>query len=207
MRWPIVFLLLSLNLYGMTGFESNADYALLYQVESDTVLYQKKAHDRMPPSSMTKMMTIYVVFDALTRGVLRPEDTFSVSLNAYKKEGSRMFLEPRSVNSLHRLIQGTVVSSGNDAATTIAEGMAGSEQQFSRLMNITASKMKLRNSHFCNASGLPEEDHYSSAFDLMMIAKHTIAHFPDLYKTYYAQREFTHNKINQRSQNRLLWGH
>jgi len=159
---------------------------------------------KLPPASITKLMTAYVVFNALENNQISLEDEVIVSEKAWRAEGSRMFIEVGKKVSVNNLLMGMIVQSGNDASIALAEHIAGSESLFSDLMNQYAYQLNMTNSSFRNASGLPEEDHYSTANDLVILAKAIIEEFPEYYK-WYSTKEFTFNNIKQQNRNSLLW--
>ena len=159
---------------------------------------------KLPPASITKLMTAYVAFQALKSKQISLEDEVIVSEKAWRAEGSRMFIEVGKKVSVNNLLMGMIVQSGNDASIALAEHIAGSEALFSDLMNQYAYQLNMTNSSFRNASGLPDEDHYSTANDLAILAKSIIREFPEYYK-WYSTKEFTFNDITQRNRNSLLW--
>ncbi len=185
------------------GFETSAKQAIVIDYESGAILFEKNADERMSPSSMSKVMTMYLVFDALKKGDLDLEDKFLVSEKAWSKKGSKMFVELGNKIKIEDLIRGVVVQSGNDATIVLAEGMAGSEEAFASALNREAKILGMNNSHFVNASGWPDPDHYSTARDLAVLARATIEEFPELYKIY-AEPEFTYHDIKQANRNPLL---
>ncbi len=189
--------------------ETQAQYAFVMDAGTDAVLLDKNADQRMFPSSMTKMMTAYIVFEKLQKGELRMEDQFAVSEYAWrtggaKSDSSTMYLELGSRPTVEQLIQGVVVQSGNDACIVLAEGLSGSEEAFSDEMNALAQKMGMRDTHFRNSTGYPHADHFSTARDLAILAKHSIEDHPDYYK-FYAEKEYTYNGIRQGNRNPLLY--
>ncbi|MFN0263650.1 D-alanyl-D-alanine carboxypeptidase family protein [Tepidamorphus sp. 3E244] len=189
-------------------FETSAPYAFLLDVDTGSVLLDKQSTERMPPSSMAKLMTMAVVFDMLKDGQLSLEDEFIISEDAWRRGGavsggSTMFAELNSSIALKDLIPGVVVMSGNDASIAIAEGLAGSEQGFARVMNAKAREIGLENSNFTNATGLPDEEMYVTARDLAKVALYIIENHPEFYK-YYAMEDFTWNGVRQRNRNPLL---
>lgn len=155
------------------------------------------------PSSMTKMMTLYLVFEALTEGSLHLDDELPVSENAGSQEGSRSFFEAGSLVKVEDLIRSMIVHSGNDACVVVAERIAGDEAAFAELMNEKAKQFGLKNTHFVNSSGLPHADHYSTVEDLAVISRHLIADFPQYYH-YFSEKTFTANGITQHNRNTLL---
>ena len=186
------------------AIETVAKQAFIFDMETGSVLMNKNADERMPTSSMSKVMTMYMVFDALEGGVLSLSDRLQVSEKAWRKGGSKMFVEVGKSVAVEDLIKGVIVQSGNDAAIVLAEGLQGSEKRFAEVMSETAIRdLGMTNSHFANASGWPDPDHYSTARDLGKLAAGIITRFPQYYD-YYALREFTYNDIRQPNRNPLL---
>jgi D-alanyl-D-alanine carboxypeptidase (penicillin-binding protein 5/6) len=177
-----------------------------YAVDYDTgaVLFAKNEHERMPTSSMSKVMTMYLVFEALKEGRLKLDDTFPVSEKAWKMQGSKMFVPIGANVRVEDLIRGVIIQSGNDATIVLAEGLAGSEEAFAVRMNEKAAELGMKDSHFVNASGWPDPDHYSTAHDLTLLGRALVQNFPEYYK-YYAETEYTYNKIKQGNRNPLLY--
>ncbi len=185
--------------------ETAAKQAILVDVTTGTVLYAKDADTQMPTSSMSKMMTVYVVFDAIKNGKLKMTDELVTSEHAWKQEGSRMFLNVGQHAKVEDLIRGVIVQSGNDAAVVLAEALgSGSESAFADNMNAKAKELGLANSHFVNATGLPDPQHYSTARDLATLAVALIRDFPEDYH-YFSEIEFTYNNIKQGNRNPLLY--
>jgi D-alanyl-D-alanine carboxypeptidase (penicillin-binding protein 5/6) len=174
------------------------------EAETGAVLLDKKADERMPPASMSKVMTAYLVFQYLKEGRAKLDDELPVSERAWRTQGSKMFVPLGGRIKIEELIRGMVIQSGNDACVVLAEGLAGSEQAFVDQMNETAKKLGLTNSHFADVNGLPNPDHYMSARDLALLALRTIKDFPEYYK-YYGEKEFKFNNINQGNRNPLLY--
>jgi D-alanyl-D-alanine carboxypeptidase (penicillin-binding protein 5/6) len=182
-----------------------ARQVILVDNATGAVLYAKDADSQMPTSSMSKMMTMYIVFDALKNGKLHLEEMLPVSEHAWKQEGSRMFLNVGQTAKVEDLIRGVVVQSGNDAAVTLAEALgSGSESAFADLMNTKAKELGMTNSHFMNATGLPDPQHYSTARDLATLAIALQRDFPEDYH-YFSELNFTYNNISQGNRNPLLY--
>lgn len=177
---------------------------ILIDYLSDYVIAEQDIDQRVEPASLTKMMTVYVTDHALKEGRIKPTDKVRISEKAWKMKGSRMFVEVNSSVSVEDLLRGVIVQSGNDASLALAEYIAGSEAHFVELMNAYAQQLGMINTHFTNASGWPDSNHYSSARDMAILAKALIRDFPDTYSIY-AQKEFTYNDIRQENRNRLLW--
>lgn len=156
------------------------------------------------PASLTKLMTAYVVFSALRQEQLHLEDEVTVSETAWRTPGSRMFIEVGKRVSVHDLLLGMIVQSGNDASVALAEHIAGSESVFADIMNQNAQSLSMLSSHFVNVTGLPDDDHYSTARDLATLARAIIQEFPEYYR-WYSVREFKFNGIKQPNRNNLLW--
>ena len=190
------------------NFETRAQHALLMDAETETVLFQKAADEHMPPASMAKLMTVAVVFDAIKNGRLSLDTEFVVSENAWhnggaNSGGSTMFAKLGSSIKVSDLLRGIIIQSANDGCIIIAEGMAGTEKTFANLMNAEARKLGLKDSHFTNATGLPDPDEYVTAHDLAKLARHIIYDDPEFYPIF-AETEFTWNKIRQHNRNPLL---
>ncbi len=177
---------------------------LLVEHNSGTVLAQSNAGERLEPASLTKIMTAYVVFRELAGGNLTLEDQVLVSEKAWRTGGSKMFIEVGKKVSLEDLLKGMIVQSGNDASVALAEHIAGSEETFAELMNTHAERLGMRDTHFVNATGLPHEDHYTTAQDMALVTAASIREFPQYY-AWYADKEFVFNGIKQPNRNRLLW--
>jgi D-alanyl-D-alanine carboxypeptidase (penicillin-binding protein 5/6) len=172
---------------------------------SGQVLIAQSADERFEPASLTKLMTAYLVFAALRDKKLTLEQQVPVSVRAWRAPGSRMFIEPRRPVTLEELIKGMEIQSGNDACIALAEAVAGSEDVFVQMMNREAQRLGMANTHFMNATGLPDAQHYSTARDLYTLAAALIRDFPEDYGRYYAIREYRYNNITQPNRNRLLW--
>lgn len=162
------------------------------------------ADESLAPASLTKIMTTYVVFSALKQGQISLEDEVTISEKAWRAEGSRMFVEVGKRVTVHDLLLGMIVQSGNDASIALAEHIAGSEDVFAEMMNQQAAAIGLHSSHFQNATGLPGDDHRTTARDLATLARALIEEFPEYYPMH-AEKEFTFNGIKQSNRNSLLW--
>lgn len=185
------------------SYETTAKQAILIDLLSGQSLYEKNADEIVDPASMTKMMTIYLIFERLQRGILSLEDEFIVSHKAWKMEGSKMFVEVDKKVKLGDLIHGIIVQSGNDATIVVGEAIAGSEEAFAELMTAKALELGMNNTQFLNASGWPEEGHHSTARDLSILAIAIINNFPEYYHLY-SEKEFTYNGIRQPNRNPIL---
>ncbi|HEX4984455.1 MAG TPA: D-alanyl-D-alanine carboxypeptidase family protein [Burkholderiales bacterium] len=176
---------------------------LLLDYQSRQVLAAHNPGERVEPASLTKLMTAYVVFDALRQKQLTLAQAFTASERAWRAPGSRMFLKPGENVTVEDLLSGLIVQSGNDAAITLAEGTAGSEEAFVEAMNREAARMGMKGTHFANATGLPHPQHYTTATDLATLSRAIIEEFPQ-YFPLYKMREFRHNGITQYNRNQLL---
>lgn len=190
------------------AMETIAREAVLMDAQTGTVLFEKDGDALMPPASMSKLMTVYLVFERLKEGSLSLEEEFVVSENAWRKGnwasgGSTMFLEPGQRVRVEDLLLGIIVQSGNDACVVVAEALAGSEDAFAEMMTEKGREIGLKNSTFRNASGWPHPEHRMTARDLAVLAKRTIQDFPEFYH-YYAERKFTYNAHTQYNRNNLL---
>src|SRR5690348_2835810 len=172
------------------GFTTEAKHAIIVEAETGTVLFNKDADERMPPASMSKMMTAYVVFGLLKSGRAKLTDQLPVSAEAWKTGGSKMFVPVGGSVSIENLLQGMIVQSGNDACIVLAEGLAGSQQAFVEMMNAKAKEIGLTNSHFDDVDGLPDPNHWMTARDLATLAWRTIKDFPEYYH-YYSEKDYS----------------
>ncbi len=203
-----VFLALTASAFGQAAFETKARFAVLMDYESGTVIFQHNADDRLEPASMTKLMTLAVVFNEIRAGRVSLDDTFFVSENAWRtggasSGGSTMFAELNSQIRVEDLIRSVIIQSGNDAAIILAEGIAGTEATFALMMNELAAQIGLDNSNFTNSTGLPDPDEYSTARDLANLGRYLIREFPEYYH-YFSEPEMKWNNINQPNRNSLL---
>ncbi len=177
---------------------------LLMDFDSNKILAEKNADKRLPPASLTKLMTVYVVFKELANGHLSLDEKVTISKKAWRTPGSRMFIEVNKQVSIEDLLKGVIIQSGNDASVALAEHVAGNEATFAVLMNQHAERLGMSNSHFVNSTGLPAENHYTTARDLAILAQAIIKEFPEYYQ-WDSQKEFTYNNITQQNRNKLLW--
>ncbi len=178
---------------------------VLVDFNSGRVLAGSNEDQRIEPASITKMMTEYVIFHEMRAGNLKLTDMVAISENAWRMQGSRMFVDVRSKVPVDLLLQGMIVQSGNDATVALAEHVAGSEGTFVGLMNQHAQRLGLSSTHFMNSTGLPDPNHYTTAHDIAKLATALIREFPDYYSKWHSQKEFRYNNITQYNRNRLLW--
>lgn len=183
----------------------NATSYILVAASSGQVLAASNANKPVPPASITKLMTLYIVFDAIKSGNIALSDEVTISKNAWRTGGSTMFLEVGDQVTVAQLIEGVVVASGNDAAVALAEYIAGTVRAFAGYMNQYAKRLGLTNSHFMNASGLPHDNHYMSAHDMARVMAAIVEDFPKLYDKYFHDKKFTYSGITQYNRNSLLW--
>jgi len=197
----------------MGGIDTEAKHALVLEADTGQVLLDKGSEERIPPASMSKVMTAYMVFDYLKQGRAKLDDELPVSENAWRTQGSKMFVPLGSRIKIDDLLRGMIIQSGNDACIVLAEGLAGSTGAFVEQMNQKAKEIGLKDSHFANVDGLPDPDHYMTARDLATLALRTIQDFPDFYH-YYGEKEFRFHTvaanykeidINQGNRNPLLY--
>lgn len=191
------------------AIETKARNLILMDYDTGQYLYTKDVQKMIPPASMSKLMTVYILFSKLKDGSLSLDDTFTVSENAWRRGGaasggSTMFLKIGDKVRVEDLLKGIIIQSGNDACIVAAENLAGSEEDFAVEMNKMAKKISLENSHFANATGLPHPDHRMSVEDLAKLARHIIAEFPQYYHLF-SQKEFVYQNIRQGNRNPLLY--
>ncbi|MGB9150926.1 MAG: D-alanyl-D-alanine carboxypeptidase family protein, partial [Burkholderiales bacterium] len=176
---------------------------VLYDFQSNQILAAQNPDARVEPASLTKLMTAYLAFSALKNKKLELTQVVPITKNAWKPEGSNMFIEPRMKVTVDELLHGMIIQSGNDASIALAEALGGTEDVFAQMMNKEAQRLGLANTHFTNSTGLPNPEHYSTARDLSHLAAALIRDFPEYYPLY-SIREYTFNNIKQPNRNRLL---
>ena len=177
---------------------------ILMDADSGRVLAEHNADERLPPASLTKLMTAYLVERELNQGNISPDGLVPVSEKAWRTGGSKMFIEVGEQVPVSELLHGIVIVSGNDASVAMAEYLAGGERPFADLMNQHATRLGMHDTNFVNPTGLPDENHYSSAHDLALLSQHIINDYPEHYRMY-RQKQFTFGGIEQPNRNRLLW--
>ena len=197
----LIFFLLSKPLFAI---ESIAETALVLDISTGEILLDKNSNLKTYPSSMTKIMTALVAFEKIKNGTLSLDQEFLVSKKAWKKGGSKMFIEVDERVKVFDLLLGIIVQSGNDASIALAEGISGTEETFAIEMNNLAKKIGLIDTNFVNSSGWPNDSHYTTAKDLALLAKYTVDNHPELYQMY-ELNEFTYNGIKQDNRNPLLF--
>ena len=196
----LIYLSLILRIYAI---ETKADSAIILDVNSNTILFEKNADERQGPASMSKLMLIYIVFERLQNKTLTIEQEFLVSKKAWKFGGSKMFVNIGEMVSVENLLKGIIVQSGNDACIVLAEGLSGTEENMVDEMNEKAVEIGLTNSNFQNVTGWPHEDHYMSLKDIAYLSKLIITNFFEYYYLF-AINEFTYNNIKQFNRNKLI---
>jgi len=196
----LLIFLISKNVFAI---DTKAEQAIVMDFDTNEILFEKNSNSKTPPASMTKIMTVYAAFDRLKNTDLSINNECTVSAKAYKMGGSRTFLEIDDKVSIDDLLKGIIIQSGNDASVALAECLAGTEEDFAKLMNVYAKRLGMNNTNFINSSGWPEDDHYSTVYDLAILSNAVIREFPDLY-LYFADEEFTYNDIKQPNRNKLL---
>ena len=194
------FFLISLKVLAL---DTKADQAIIVDFETSEILFEKNANQKIPPASMTKIMTVFAAFDRIQNTDLSITNKCKVSPRAYKMGGSRTFLEIDDDVTIDDLLKGIIIQSGNDASIALAECLAGTEENFAILMNKYATDLGMVNTNFINSSGWPHENHYSSMKDIAILSNKLIREFPDLY-LYFLEKDFTYNDIKQPNRNKLL---
>jgi len=177
---------------------------ILIDFDSGKVLAEKNSNQRLEPASITKIMTAYAIMHEIKKGDIDLSDKTVISDKAWRMGGSRMFIEPGSSIDIETLFKGMIIQSGNDASVALAEYAAGSETQFVTLMNEHAQRLGMKDTNFVNSTGMPNENHLTTAHDISLMAMATIRDFPEHYAVY-AEKEFSHNDIKQYNRNKLLW--
>jgi len=177
---------------------------LVMDFNSGKLLVEENIDQKLPPASLTKIMTAYVVASELENGKISLEDKVLVSEKAWRTQGSRMFIEVDSKVKFHDLLYGVIIQSGNDASVALAEYISGTEDVFADLMNKHAERLGMKNTHFVNSTGLPDVNHYTTTSDLAIMARALINDYPEIYEMHRI-KEFTYNKIKQHNRNKLLW--
>ena len=185
--------------------DTRAKQAIVMDLGTGDVLMAKDPDTPAPPASMSKLMTIYMVFERLKDGRLKLSDKFKVSEKAWRKGGSKMFVRVNTMVTVEDLLRGIIIQSGNDACIVIAEGLSGSEEAFADEMTVRGREIGLKNSTFRNATGWPAEGHEMSVRDIALLSKRIIEDFPEYYQ-YFAEKSFKYNKISQANRNPLLYG-
>ncbi|MDD2839665.1 MAG: D-alanyl-D-alanine carboxypeptidase [Rickettsiales bacterium] len=196
----ILFLLIG-NVF---AFETTAKQAILIDFNTNEVLFEQNADEKSFPSSMTKIMTAYLIFEKLNDGRLNLQDKLQISNEAWQQEGSRMFLNIGTQVSVDELLKGLLIVSGNDSAVALAEGSCGSTDEFVNQMNKKAEELNLKNTHFTNPVGFSEENHFMSVKDISALSRDLIRDFPNYYAKYFPIKEYKYNNILQPNRNQLL---
>jgi D-alanyl-D-alanine carboxypeptidase (penicillin-binding protein 5/6) len=182
----------------------SAEGYLLIDASTGKILVEHNSQQRLPPASLTKMMTSYVASSEIINNTLKIDEDVDISVRAWRTEGSRMFVKEGTKVKVSDLLSGIIIQSGNDASVALAEHIAGSEDAFADVMNQQAELLGMVDSHFMNATGLPDENHYTTASDLAKLTIALINDYPEHYKLY-GEKYFTYNDIRQPNRNQLLW--
>ena len=201
-----ILLFIYINSIASAPISTSAKYAVIMDFDTENILLDKNANSRIYPASMSKLMTLYILFEEISEGSISMESEFLVSEKAWKKGGSKMFVEIGSYVKVKDLLKGIIVQSGNDACIVIAEGIAGSEDAFVEIMNAKSKTLGLLNSNFKNSTGWPDDDHYMTPYDLALLSKKIIQDFPSFFSMFKA-KEFTFNNIKQGNRNPLLYSY
>jgi serine-type D-Ala-D-Ala carboxypeptidase (penicillin-binding protein 5/6) len=202
--FSFIFLFIKTSSSQILDLSTPSKQVIIYDHETNQVLFEKNADQLMKPASMAKVMTAYIVFDRIKDNSLQMTDTFLVSDKAWRMGGSRSFLELNSNVSIKDLLLGLIVQSGNDAAVVLAEGISGDEEAFAREMNRYSKILGMKNTYFTNSTGWPHPDLQTTTRDLMILTQKIIENFPDLYKLF-NEKIFTYNNIKQSNRNPLLY--
>src|SRR5210317_2655073 len=184
--------------------ELNLKSYILIEPNTNTVIAEFNSDSEIEPASMTKIMTSYIVADQIANDLISLDDQVLISEKAWRMEGSKMFIEAGKKVSVSDLLKGIIIQSGNDASVALSEYVGGTERGFVDLMNAYASSLNMNNTIFQNSTGLPDDNHFSSAQDLAILTSNLITKFPDIY-SFYKEKQFTFNDIKQLNRNKLLW--
>jgi len=184
--------------------QTDAHVAYIVDYQTGAVMLDKNGEERIEPASLTKLMTVYLLFEQLKSGKMKLSDMLTVSETAWRMQGSKMFVELGNQIRLEDLLRGIIVQSGNDACVVVAEAMAGSEQAFAERMNAQAKAFGMNGTHFVNSTGWPDPDHYTTGHDLAILARHVVTDFPEYYH-YFSEIDFTYHGIKQGNRNPLLY--
>ena len=193
------------SIFARADIMTSSEYVMIMDYDTGDVLYEKNADQPMKPASMAKIMTVYILMEHLKRNDLTMSDAFIVSEKAWKKGGSRTFLEPGSKVKIADLLRGIIVQSGNDAAIVVAEGLAGTEDAFAQIMTQKAAELGMTNTVFGNSTGWPDDVTTTTARDLAILGRSIISEFPEYYPMF-GESSFTYNKITQPNRNPLIYG-
>ncbi len=189
--------------FSVNAIDTKAEQAVVIEFETGEILFEKNSNIRVPPASMTKIMTVYIAFDRIKNTDLSIKDKCKISPKAYKMGGSRTFLEIDEYVSIDTLLRGIIIQSGNDASVALAECLSGTEENFSKIMNSYSKKIGLKNTNFINSSGWPDTNHYSTVKDLAVLSNALISQFPNLYLLF-SEKNFKYNDIDQPNRNLLI---
>ena len=189
-----------------SNFSSKAKYAAVIDMDTEAVLFSKNASSKIYPASMSKLMTLYILFEQIQNGTLTLDEKLTVSEKAWKKGGSKMFLEPGKAVTVKDILKGIIIQSGNDACIVVAENISGDEDSFAELMNEKAQEIGLQFSNFTNSTGWPDDNHYMTVSDLAILSTRVIKDFPEFFHLF-KEKSFTYNDISQNNRNPLLYSY
>ena len=199
-----IFLFVIFISFKVFSLDTKAEQAIVINFDTNEILFEKNSNIKVPPASMTKIMTVYVAFDRIVNSNLSINNQCKVSAKAYKMGGSRTFLEIDDYVTIDTLLKGIIIQSGNDASLALAECLSGTEENFAKLMNVYSKKLNLENTNFVNSSGWPDDNHYSSVKDIAIMSNALIKEFPNLF-SYFKEKQFSYNGIKQPNRNQLLF--
>lgn len=189
-----------------SNFSSKADFAIIVDYQTGAILYKKNADKKVYPASMSKLMTLYILFEEIEKGTFSLDTKLNVSKKAWRKGGSKMFLESGKQVSVKDILKGIIIQSGNDACIVVAENISGEEDSFAELMNEKALELGLKNSNFTNSTGWPDENHYMTASDLAILSSRIIKDFPQFFHLF-KEKTYSYNNISQNNRNPLLFSY
>ena len=199
-------MLININALLANNFSSKANFASVIDFETGAILYEKNSNSKIYPASMSKLMTLYILFEEIQNGSFSLDSKLDVSEKAWRKGGSKMFLEPGERVAVKDILKGIIIQSGNDACIVVAENISGTEESFADLMNQRAAELGLKNSNFTNSTGWPDENHYMTASDLAILSSKIIKNFPEFFHLF-KEKNFTYNNISQNNRNPLLFSY
>ena len=197
---------LNINVLLASNFSSKANFATVIDYQTGAILYEKNANSKVFPASMSKLMTLYILFEEIENGAFSMDTELNVSEKAWRKGGSKMFLEPGKKVTVKEILKGIIIQSGNDACIVVAESISGDEESFANLMNEKANQLGLKNSNFTNSTGWPDENHYMTVADLAILSSKIIKDFPQFFHIF-KEKVYSYNNISQNNRNPLLFSY
>ena len=204
----LINLIILININGLvaSNFSSKADFATVIDFDTGAILYEKNSNSKVYPASMSKLMTLYILFEEIQNGAYTLDTELDVSEKAWRKGGSKMFLEPGKKVTIKDILKGIIIQSGNDACIVVAESISGDEESFADLMNEKAVELGLKNSNFTNSTGWPDKNHYMTVSDLAKLSSKMIRDFPQFFYLF-KEKKFSYNNISQNNRNPLLFSY